>query len=73
MRNRLTQDKATLFIDQYGAHVWARSAKELRERCGGGKVCKMYVDRKNDGTTAWVGYVVGPRWFDAFRAVSVEG
>ncbi len=57
-----------LFIDQYGKPEWARTAKELREKCGGGKVSKMYVDKK-DGHTVHTGYVVGRRWFTRYAPV----
>ena len=60
-----------LFIDQYGQHVWARTVKELREHCGGGRVSKMYVDKK-DGRTVHCGYVVGPRWLNRFAVAPVE-
>lgn len=66
MRNRLTEDKPTLFIDQHGQPIQASSAKELAERAGGGRVAKMYSDKKN-GRTMWTGYVVGRRWFTAFK------
>ena len=57
-----------LFIDQHGAPVWARTVKELREKCGGGRVSKMYVDKK-DGRTVHTGYVVGSRWFTRYAPV----
>ena len=57
-----------LFIDQYGEPVWARTAKELREKCGGGKVSILYTDKK-DGRTVNIGYVVGRRWFTRFAPV----
>lgn len=56
------------FIDQYRNVVFARTVKELREDCGGGRVSKMYVDKK-DGRTVHVGYVVGNRWFTRFAPV----
>lgn len=59
-----------LFIDQYGQHFYAGSLKELREKAGGGRLSKMYVDKK-DGRPVHVGYVVGPRWFSAFRPVEI--
>jgi hypothetical protein len=72
MRNALTQDKPTLFRDQYGRTVIARTLKEL---CGkaerSGRVSKQYVDKK-DGRTVWCGYVVGSQWFTAFRFAEVE-
>jgi hypothetical protein len=57
-----------LYIDQYGQPVWARTVRELRERAGGGRVSKMYSD-KLDGRTVHAGYVVGQRWFSAYRPV----
>jgi hypothetical protein len=59
-----------LFIDQYGDPVWARTVKELREKCGGGRVAKMYVDKK-DGRTVHCGYIVGRRWFTRYAPVEV--
>ena len=62
--------KPMLYIDQYGAKIWALSVRELREKCGGGRVSKQYVDGK-DGTTYHTGYVVGSRWFTAFSPYRV--
>ena len=59
-----------MFIDQYGETIWCRTVKELRERASGGKVSKQYVD-KNDGRTVHNGYVVGSRWFTAFKPVEI--
>lgn len=56
-----------LFVDQYGASVYARTVRELRGLVGGGKVSRMFVDR-SDGSVAHVGYVVGSRWFRIFEA-----
>lgn len=70
MRKGLTGGELTLFIDQYGAPVWARTAKELREKVGTGKVSKQYVDKK-DGSTVHNGYVVGRRWFSAYRPIEL--
>jgi hypothetical protein len=68
-----------LFLDQYGEHEWAHTVKELREKCGGGHISKMYNERpclNADGTTSsvrketfHVGYVVGQRWFTQFAPV----
>jgi hypothetical protein len=69
MRNKLTEDKPTMFIDQYGSHQMAGSAKELREKVGGGRVSKMYRDTKEG--TMWVGYVVGYQWFEAYKPTKV--
>ena len=56
---------ATLYIDQYGSPIWARTVKELREKCGGGHVSIMYADTK-EGKSVQRGYVVGQRWFSAY-------
>ena len=61
----------TLYIDQYGNRLWARTIKELRDLCGGGRVFKIYVD-KTDGKTVHCGYGVGHRWFTAFSPVEKE-
>lgn len=71
MRNKLTQDRPTLFMDQYGQTVVARNRTELREKVGGGSVSKMYVDQK-DGRTLWIGYVVGGHWFTAFHRTELD-
>lgn len=71
MRNRLTDDAPTLFVSQYGEKHVASSLKELREKCGGGKVSKMYRDKK-DGRTMWTGYVIGPHWFTALKWREVD-
>lgn len=57
--------KYMLYIDQYGARIWAKSRKELAQLAGGGRVNKMYRDKK-DGSTVHVGYVVGKRWFTCY-------
>ncbi len=62
--------KQTLYLDQYGDPILARTVKELREKVGGGKVSKMYVD-KLDGTTKHVGYIVGRHWFRAYRPIEL--
>ncbi len=61
----------TLFIDQYGQPVWAKTLAELREKAGGGRASKQYGDKK-DGRTVHNGYVVGARWFTAFAPIEVE-
>jgi len=66
MRNRLTQDSPTLFVDQYGQMVVASSAKELLVKVNGTKAIKQYIDKKSGGSV-WNGYVVGHRWFTAFK------
>ncbi len=60
--------KLCLYRDQYGNCFHARTLKELREKAGGGRVSKMYIDRK-DGTTLHTGYVVGQHWFTAYAPV----
>ena len=61
----------TLYIDQYGKHVGASTVSELRKKAGGGKVFKIYADKK-DGSTVHCGYGVGQRWFNAFRPVETS-
>jgi len=69
-KNTLLDGKtSTLFIDQYGDREWATTLKELKGKCPG-RVSKMYFDRK-DGTARHAGYVIGPRWFTAYREASV--
>ena len=62
--------KLTLFIDQYGDHVWARTVRELREKVGSGRVFKVYCDKK-DGSTVHCGYAIGRRWFSAYHPVEL--
>jgi len=57
----------TLYIDQYGERHWARTVTELRQKIGG-KVSKMYVDKK-DGRTVQIGYVVGRLWCTAYAPI----
>lgn len=64
-----------LWIDQYGQHIWARTVKELREKCGGGKVSKMYSDKiagEHAGRSVHSGYVVGQRWFTRYAPVEID-
>lgn len=70
MRNKLTQDRPTLFVDQYGQKLWASSAKELAGKLGGAKLQKMYVDKKAGGA-AWIGYVARHQWLTAYKPVEV--
>lgn len=74
MRNKLTQDKPTLFVDQWGGKIVASTAAELRAKCGGGKVAKQFCEKK-DGRVVWNGYIVGARWFTAlaWREVQING
>lgn len=69
--SKLTQGQQTLFIDQYGQPVWAKTLKELKDKAGPGAVNKQYVDTR-DGRTFHNGYVIGQRWFTAFRPVEIE-
>jgi hypothetical protein len=57
--------KPVLYLDQYGNKWLARTVRELREKIGGGRVSKMYVDKK-DGRTVHNGYVIGQHWCTAF-------
>jgi hypothetical protein len=59
--------KLRLYRDQYGRTVIACSVRELARRVGGGRVSKMYVDRK-DGSTFHIGYVIGRYWLTAFQS-----
>ncbi|MCW5697352.1 MAG: hypothetical protein KIS96_11555 [Bauldia sp.] len=64
----------TLYIDQYGAPIWAWTVSELRQKSGGGRVARMYVDKvsgPNAGRAVHCGYVIGSRWFSAFRPIEV--
>jgi hypothetical protein len=56
----------TLFIDQYGNKFSAKTVKELREKIGGGRVSKMYIDA--NGKTYQTGYVIGQHWLTAYRS-----
>ncbi len=67
-----------LWIDQNGVIERAYTVAELRQKCGGGRVTKMYQDRPRielDGTIGKMreaihtGYVVGQRWFTQFAPV----
>ena len=63
-----------LWIDQYGQRLWASTIKELREKAGGGRVSKMYVDLVAGplaGKTVLAGYIVGSRWFSRYAPVHV--
>lgn len=56
------------YVDQYGQAVLASTVRELRQKCGGGRVSKMYVDSAS-GETRHVGYVVGGRWLTAYKPI----
>lgn len=58
-----------LWIDQHGRNLWAHTVKELRDKCGGGKVSKMYRDDPLTKRAVHCGYVVGSRWFSKFQPV----
>ena len=57
--------KLVLYLDQYGNKIWACTRKELQEKAGGGRMFKIYADKK-DGTSVHVGYGVGERWYTGF-------
>jgi hypothetical protein len=64
----------TLYIDQYGGKIWARTVRELHAKAGPGRVFKIYVDKiggTNAGHAVHIGYGVGRRWFNAYRPVEV--
>lgn len=61
--------QATLYVDQCGGKIYARSVKELIEKACGSKATKMYRDI--GGVTHHCGYIVGARWFDAYAMVLV--
>lgn len=69
--NKLCTGEPLLWLDQYGRSVVASTVKELAREAGGGRVSKMYIDTK-DGRTLQTGYVVGARWFSAFKPRTVE-
>lgn len=62
--------KLTLYLDQYGNRWFARTVRELREKLGGGRVSKMYIDKKN-GPPVHIGYVVGQHWCQAYSPVEL--
>ncbi len=53
------------YIDQYGQWIWAKTIKQLCEKCGRKSARKQYSDGK-DGKSYHTGYIVGDRWFTAF-------
>lgn len=59
-----------LWRDQYGTTLHASTVKELRNKVGGGRVSKMFID-KSDGTTVHCGYVIGPSWFTKYARVEI--
>lgn len=62
--------KPTLLMDQHGQCVWVTSLADLHRQVPG-RISRMYCDKK-DGKTCHVGYVVGGRWFTAYRPVEKE-
>ena len=66
--------KLTLFVDQYGDRIYAPTPRELREKAGGGRLFKVYVDKiagDHAGKSVHVGYGVGHRWFNAFAPIEI--
>ena len=61
--------QATLYVDQCGSKIYARSVKELLEKACGSEARKVYRDI--DGVIFHCGYAVGARWFDAYALVLV--
>ena len=60
-----------LCLDQYGKPIWARTLRELRDKCGvRTSPAKQYSDRRGK-PPVWTGYVVGHRWFTIFQPVEV--
>lgn len=57
--------KHLLYIDQYGNKFFASTVKELREKVGGGRISKMYLDTAS-GKVLHVGYVIGQHWLTAY-------
>lgn len=62
--------KPMMYVDQYGYSVFARNRDELVKKAGGGRISKMYSDKK-DGRVVHVWYVVGPRWFSMYQPVEL--
>lgn len=60
-----------LYIDQWGQKFFASTIKELKDKIGGGRVSKMYQDKKN-GDTMHVGYIVGGHWCTAYQRVEIK-
>ena len=60
--------KKLLYVDQYGSTYYASTVRELREKVGGGRVSKMYMDTKKG--TVHVGYVIGQLWLQAYEPYS---
>ena len=62
--------KPMLYRDQWGNCWHAATVRELRQKIGGGRVSKMYRD-KRDGSVVHVGYVVGRHWCNAYAPVEL--
>ena len=62
--------KQTLYMDQWGNKFRAKTVKSLRDKVGGGRISKMYVDKK-DGSVVHCGYVIGQHWLTAYRPVEI--
>lgn len=60
----------TLYIDQWGNRFYSTTVKHLREQLGGGRISKMYID-KRDGRTVHIGYVIGQHWLTAYRPLEL--
>lgn len=63
----MKQKTIRVFIDQYRHAEYAYTVKHLQQQVGG-RVSKIYVDKK-DGSTVHIGYVVGHRWFTEHQRV----
>ena len=66
--------KSTLYIDQYGNRIWARTLAELKEQAGAGRVFKIYADKvagEHAGRSVHCGYGIGQRWFNAYHPVEI--
>jgi hypothetical protein len=60
--------------DQYGNtwHALTHPRKELRERIGGGRVSKMYVDDAKTGAPIQTGYVIGSHWVTLYEVIPMR-
>jgi len=62
--------RTILYIDQHSSKFWAQSVRALVAQLGGGRVSKMFCDKK-DGRTVHTGYVIGNHWLSAFAPVEL--
>lgn len=63
---------ARVCIDQHGNAIYnCKTLKELKDRVGGKRVEKIYIDKK-DGGRVWIGYVIKGRWFGVYQALEVN-